>query len=116
MRCRHSWGWCRVSAAQAVERLGRISKQGNRQLRTLLIHGVRSVVRAAAKKDDAFSLWVRQLVIRRGYNKAAVAVANKTTCVAWWCCHNRLTTAPVGSKQPNASTGGKNNKRHRGCR
>ena len=35
---------------------GRISKQGNRQLRTLLIHGARSVVRTAAKIDDAFSL------------------------------------------------------------
>ncbi len=49
--------------------MGRISKQGNHQLRTLLIHGTRSVVHAAAKKDDAFSLWVRELVARRGYNR-----------------------------------------------
>jgi transposase len=66
--------------------LGRISKHGDRYVRQLLVHGGRSAVKAALKVDqvtkcflktDEHSRWMRQLVERVGYNKAAVAVANK---------------------------------------
>lgn len=60
-----------------------ISKRGDRYLRTLLIHGGRSVVKAAANKDDAQSRWVNDLVQRRNKNIAAVAVANKNARMAW---------------------------------
>ena len=60
-----------------------ISKRGDRYLRTLLIHGGRSVVRAAANKDDAQSRWINDLVKRRNKNIAAVAVANKNARIAW---------------------------------
>ena len=60
-----------------------ISKRGDVYLRTLLIHGARSVVKAAAKKDDAQSRWINDLVKRRNANIAAVAVANKNARVAW---------------------------------
>ena len=60
-----------------------ISKRGNRYLRTLLIHGARSVVYRAAKKDDPKSRWINALKARRGENIACVAVANKNARVIW---------------------------------
>ena len=62
-----------------------ISKRGNVYLRSLLIHGARSAVRAAAngKKDDTKSKWIISLVDRCGKNKAAVALANKTVRTVW---------------------------------
>ena len=50
-----------------------ISKRGDTYLRTLLIHGARAVVRAAARKDDAHSRWINALVQRRNANIAATA-------------------------------------------
>ncbi len=60
-----------------------ISKRGDKYLRSLLVHGARSVVIHAHKKDDALSRWVCQLIERRGKNKATVALANKLTRIAW---------------------------------
>lgn len=60
-----------------------ISKRGDVYLRTLLIHGARAVVKAAAKKDDAQSRWINDLVKRRNANIAAVAVANKNARIVW---------------------------------
>jgi transposase len=60
-----------------------ISKRGDTYLRTLLIHGARAVVRAAAKKHDAQSRWINELVKRRNANIATVALANKNARVIW---------------------------------
>ena len=60
-----------------------ISKRGDRYLRTLLIHGARSVVSRAEKKQDARSRWINQLKQRVGMNKACVALANKNARIAW---------------------------------
>lgn len=60
-----------------------ISKRGNRYIRTLLIHGARSVLKNCAKKTDKLSLWLQALVARRGFNKAAVALANKNARILW---------------------------------
>ncbi|TAK63575.1 IS110 family transposase [Methylobacter sp.] len=60
-----------------------ISKRGDAYLRTLLIHGARAVVKAAAKKDDAQNRWINDLVKRRNANIAAVAVANKNARIVW---------------------------------
>lgn len=60
-----------------------ISKRGNVQLRTLLIHGARAVVRTAAGKSDPLSRWIAQLLSRRGKHKTFVAVANKLARYAW---------------------------------
>jgi transposase len=54
-----------------------ISKRGDRYLRTLLIHGGRAVVRTAEKKNDYRSNWINRIKDKGGFNKAAVAVANK---------------------------------------
>ncbi len=60
-----------------------ISKRGNAYLRTLFIHGARSVLKYSAGKEDRLSIWANGLVERRGHNKACVAVANKLARMAW---------------------------------
>jgi transposase len=64
-------------------RLGGISKRGDCYVRTLLIHGARSFVNVCDKKTDKLSLWVSDKKQRCGYNKAAVALANKNARVVW---------------------------------
>lgn len=64
-------------------RLGGISKRGDRYLRTLLVHGARAVVNSSAKKADRRSVWTQTRRSLSGYNKAAVAVANKTARIIW---------------------------------
>jgi transposase len=68
-----------------------ISKRGDRQLRSLLVHGARAVVRQAAHKDDRLSRWVNRLKAQRGHNKAVVALANKLARIGWAVLHNRST-------------------------
>jgi transposase len=63
--------------------LGSISKRGDRYLRTILIHGARSVISKADKKTDARSRWIQQLKSRVGMNKASVALANKNARILW---------------------------------
>ena len=65
------------------DRLLGISKRGDAYLRTLLIHGARSAIRAAKGKEDSLSRWVQSLCSRRNKNIAAVALANKTMRMAW---------------------------------
>jgi transposase len=60
-----------------------ISKRGDRYLRTLLIHGARATLRWAKTKTDGRSQWVRGLLERRGWNRTAVAVANKNARIVW---------------------------------
>ena len=64
-------------------RLGRITKRGDGYLRQLLIHGARSVIRNLGDKQDRTSRWLRELITRRGKNKAVVALANKQARWAW---------------------------------
>ena len=59
-----------------------ISKRGDTYLRTLLIHGARSVIYHAAKRPESCS-WVSAVVNRRNKNVAAVALANKNARVVW---------------------------------
>ncbi len=60
-----------------------ISKRGDRYIRSLLVHGGRAVVKHASKKTDYLSCWVQRVHKERGYNKAAVAVANKNARHMW---------------------------------
>ncbi len=62
-----------------------ISKRGDRYLRTLLIHGARSVVQANERKrgTPTEDVWISRLVDRRNKNVAAVAVANKNVRIMW---------------------------------
>lgn len=75
----------RERSSGSVRCLGRISKRGDVYLRTLLIHGARSALRAAKtlKHPDRLRAWALRLEKASGYNKAAVALANKLARIAW---------------------------------
>lgn len=66
-----------------------ISKRGDTYLRTLLIHGgramVRSVMKLTVSKTElkGRNAWILSLYERRGYNRTAVAVANKNARILW---------------------------------
>jgi len=64
-------------------RLGGIHKRGDKYLRTLLIHGARCALIHVDKKIDKKSRWATDKKERLGFNKAAVALANKHTRIIW---------------------------------
>ncbi len=64
-------------------RLHGISKRGDIYLRTLLIHGARSVLRVAARHTDPTTRWLKGGQARRNANIAAVALANKHARIVW---------------------------------
>jgi transposase len=64
-------------------RLLGISKRGDSYLRKLLIHGARATLRWVGTKTDRRSQWIRRLLERRGWNRTAVAVANKNARIVW---------------------------------
>lgn len=64
-------------------RLFGISKRGDPYLRTLLIHGARSVVYRASRKTDTRNRWIADKQRRLGTSKACVALANKNARIVW---------------------------------
>jgi transposase len=64
------------------ERLGSISKQGNRYLRWLLVAGATAVIRYA-RQHGTKRLWLVRIMERRPIKVAAVALANKIARMAW---------------------------------
>jgi transposase len=71
-----------------------ISKRGNVYLRTLLIHGGRSLVQLARTRPDRAGTWLGRLVGRRHHNVAAVAMANKNARLAWALLSSRKAYEP----------------------
>jgi len=70
--------------------LGRISKRGDGYMRTLLIHGARSVlVHARKQQPDRLREWANNLAKTHVHNKAAVAVANKLARIVWAVWHHQ---------------------------
>jgi len=76
--------------------LGRISKRGDGYLRTLLIHGARSVlVHARKKQADRLREWANQISKTHVHNKASVAVANKLARIVWAVWKHETSFAPM---------------------
>ena len=65
------------------ERMGGISKMGDRYLRHLLVIGATAVVRYTRRKTTAVSVWANRLLERKHARLVAVAVANKMARIAW---------------------------------
>ena len=63
--------------------LGGITKRGDSYLRSLLIQGAKSAVMSAHKRSDPISRWAAALRDRSGWQKAAVALANKNARILW---------------------------------
>jgi transposase len=65
------------------DKLGSITKQGNRYLRWLLVTGAMAVIRYAKKHGTQKRPWLARLMERRPTKVAAVALANKMARMAW---------------------------------
>jgi transposase len=65
------------------ERLGRISKMGDKYLRRLLVVGMTSLVRRAKYKPNAGDPRIADLLTRKPVRVVTVALANKTARVVW---------------------------------
>ncbi len=68
-----------------MRHLGGISKRGDRYLRMLLVHGARSVLFASRRREnpERLRVWAMEVEKRSGFNKAAVALANKLARIIW---------------------------------
>jgi transposase len=73
----------RQNSSGGKDRLGRISKMGDRYLRKLLVVGATSVVRRARTADTTAANWVRSLLERKPARVVTVAMANKTARIVW---------------------------------
>jgi len=72
----------RQDSTGGKQKLGPISKQGDRYLRRLLVIGAHSVLRRAKQSPQNYP-WLTQLLARRPFKVVAVALANKMARVAW---------------------------------
>jgi len=71
-----------LSGTGGKVRAGAISKRGDPYVRTLLIHGARSVI-THQRRAKRLSPWLSGLLERRPLNVAVVALANKMARTAW---------------------------------
>jgi transposase len=72
----------RQNSTGGKEKLGGISKQGDRYLRRLLVVGATAVVRQARTQPDKYP-WIINLLAKKPAKVVAIAVANKTARIAW---------------------------------
>lgn len=73
----------RQNSSGGKTKLGPITKHGDVHLRTLLIHGTRSVMQRMDATRDSKSRWALKLKERSGANVAAVALAAKHARIIW---------------------------------
>lgn len=71
------------------QKLGRITKRGNRYVRKLLVQCAMSHVRHLEGRTDNLSLWLKKLKERRGVQVAAIALANKLARISWAMLHKQ---------------------------
>jgi transposase len=65
------------------EKLGAITKKGNRYLRKMLVVGCTSVLRVADKYKGALADWIKAIKAKKPERVAAVALANKIARICW---------------------------------
>ena len=73
----------RQNSSGGKNKLGGITKRGDMYLRSLLIQGAKSAVLTAHKREDPISQWACRLREKLGWQKAAVALANKNARIVW---------------------------------
>jgi transposase len=73
----------RQNSSGGKTKLGRITKRGDVYLRMLLIQAAKAAVMTAHTRDDSISRWLLQLREKSGWQKAAVAMANKNARILW---------------------------------
>ena len=74
----------RSNSSGGKERLGRITKAGNRYLRTLLVIGATAVVGFSRRTAEGpLMSWVRKLLQVKSARLTTVALANKMARICW---------------------------------
>lgn len=73
----------RQRSSGGKERLGRITKMGDRYLRALLVVGATALVRYAKQKPETVDPRFVALLARKPARVASVAIANKMARIAW---------------------------------
>jgi transposase len=73
----------KLHASGDVGYLSGISKRGNRYLRRMMIHGARAALYRYKNPQNRMIQWARAIAERSNANKAAVALANRLTRLAW---------------------------------
>jgi transposase len=73
----------RQNSSGGKEKLGAITKQGNRYIRKMLVTGATSVLRVAGKRKGALADWINALRARKPERLVAVALANKLARICW---------------------------------
>ena len=73
----------RQNSSGDKERLGRISKMGDRYLRRLLVVGATALIRFARNRSTSLAAWADALLAHRPARLVSVALANKMARVAW---------------------------------
>ena len=72
----------RQDSTGGKQKLGPISKQGDRYLRRILVVGAYAVLKLARQKPEKYP-WLTQLLARKPFKVVAVALANKMARIAW---------------------------------
>ena len=65
------------------QKLGQITKMGERTLRRLLVIGASAVIKQAAMRGAPAGSWLAQMLARKPRMLVAVALANKTARIVW---------------------------------
>ena len=73
----------RQNSTGGKEKLGAITRQGNRYLRKMLVVGCTSALRVAGKRNGALAAWIAALRARKPERLVAVALANKLARICW---------------------------------
>lgn len=73
----------RQNSTGGKERLGRISKMGDRYIRRLLVVGATALIRFARNRSTPLAAWADALLAHRPARLVSVALANKMARVAW---------------------------------
>ncbi|MBD1577929.1 IS110 family transposase [Vibrio sp. S11_S32] len=66
-----------------------VSKRGNKQLRTLFVHGARAVLSRPETTGKVFGQWLVNLRATKPFNVVVVALANKLARIAWAVLQHR---------------------------
>ncbi len=69
--------------------MGKISKRGNRTLRSLFIHGARAAFTRCKNREHRLMQWAENVAQRSGKPKAWVALANKLARIVWAILTNK---------------------------
>src|SRR4029077_9216547 len=72
----------RQDSTGGKQKLGPISKQGDRYLRRILVVGAIAVLQRARQQPEKYP-WLTQLLARKPFKVVAVALANKMARIAW---------------------------------